>query len=39
AAGPIEQELNSRNLSRCFGLPLIVEQHGDRWTAQGLPLA
>ncbi|NJQ02072.1 ABC transporter ATP-binding protein [Streptomyces zingiberis] len=38
AAGPIEQELTSRNLSRCFGLPLVVERQGDRWTAQGLPL-
>ncbi|MEU6176131.1 ABC transporter ATP-binding protein [Streptantibioticus parmotrematis] len=39
AAGPIELELTSRNLSHCFGLPLVVERHGDRWTAQGLPLA
>ncbi|MGH3311633.1 MAG: ABC transporter ATP-binding protein [Streptomyces sp.] len=38
AAGPIETELTSRNLSLCFGLPLVVEQNGDRWTAQGLPL-
>lgn len=39
AAGPIDLELTSRNLSHCFGLPLIVERNGDRWTAQGLPLA
>jgi iron complex transport system ATP-binding protein len=39
AAGPLETELTSRNLSHCFGLPLVVEQHGDRWTAQGLPLS
>ncbi|NGN68042.1 ABC transporter ATP-binding protein [Streptomyces sp. A7024] len=39
AAGPIESELNSRNLSRCFGLPLVLERAGDRWTAQGLPLS
>lgn len=38
AAGPLETELTSRNLSHCFGLPLVVEQRGDRWTAQGLPL-
>ncbi|MDI5963063.1 ABC transporter ATP-binding protein [Streptomyces sp. SL13] len=38
AAGPIELELTSRNLSHCFGLPLTVEHRGDRWTAQGLPL-
>ncbi|GAA2462284.1 ABC transporter ATP-binding protein [Streptomyces macrosporus] len=37
-AGPVETELTSSNLSHCFGLPLIVEHHGDRWTAQGLPL-
>ncbi|MET7766122.1 ABC transporter ATP-binding protein [Streptomyces sp. NPDC005336] len=37
-AGPVETELTSRNLSRCFGLPLIVEHNGGRWTAQGLPL-
>jgi iron complex transport system ATP-binding protein len=39
AAGPLESELTSRNLSRCFGLPLVVEQRGDRWMAQGLPLS
>jgi iron complex transport system ATP-binding protein len=39
AAGPLETELTSRNLSRCFGLPLVVENRGDRWTAQGLPLS
>jgi iron complex transport system ATP-binding protein len=38
AAGPLELELTSRNLSHCFGLPLVVEHRGDRWTAQGLPL-
>ncbi|MEE1941503.1 ABC transporter ATP-binding protein [Streptomyces sp. TRM 70361] len=37
-AGPVETELTSANLSRCFGLPLVVERVGDRWTAQGLPL-
>jgi len=39
AAGPIEDELSSRNLSLCFGLPLIVERRGERWTATGLPLS
>ncbi|WP_030675831.1 ABC transporter ATP-binding protein [Streptomyces rimosus] len=38
-AGPLDLELTSGNLSRCFGLPLIVERNGDRWTAQGLPLS
>ncbi|MFG2698486.1 ABC transporter ATP-binding protein [Kitasatospora sp. NPDC048407] len=37
-AGPIETTLTARNLSHCFGLPLTLEQRGDRWTAQGLPL-
>ncbi|WP_035794406.1 ABC transporter ATP-binding protein [Kitasatospora mediocidica] len=38
AAGPIDTELTARNLSLCFGLPLTLERHGDRWSAQGLPL-
>ncbi|MBO8196189.1 ABC transporter ATP-binding protein [Streptomyces oryzae] len=38
AAGPLETELTSRNLSLCFGLPLVVETENSRWTAQGLPL-
>ncbi|GGT53396.1 ABC transporter ATP-binding protein [Streptomyces kurssanovii] len=38
AAGPMETELTSRNLSLCFGLPLVVERNGERWSAQGLPL-
>ncbi|MFJ4680159.1 MULTISPECIES: ABC transporter ATP-binding protein [Kitasatospora] len=37
-AGPIGTTLTARNLSHCFGLPLTLEQRGDRWTAQGLPL-
>ncbi|HSA50735.1 MAG TPA: ABC transporter ATP-binding protein [Yinghuangia sp.] len=38
AAGPIEETLTSRNLSLCFGLPLVVKQKDGRWSAQGLPL-
>jgi iron complex transport system ATP-binding protein len=38
ASGPLGTTLTSRNLSLCFGLPLVVEQRGDRWTAAGLPL-
>lgn len=38
-AGPLETEMTSSNLSRCFGLPLVVEQRGERWTASGLPLS
>ncbi|MDK1474285.1 ABC transporter ATP-binding protein [Streptomyces sp. 549] len=37
-AGPLETEMTSQNLSRCFGLPLVVERRGSRWAAQGLPL-
>ena len=39
AAGPVETTLTSAQLSRCFGLPLVVERQGDRWTARGLPLS
>jgi iron complex transport system ATP-binding protein len=39
SAGPMETTLTSTNLSHCFGLPLIVERQGERWTAQGLPLS
>jgi iron complex transport system ATP-binding protein len=34
AAGPLEITLTPDNLSRTFGLPLVVERHGDRWTAR-----
>jgi iron complex transport system ATP-binding protein len=34
AAGPVEITLTPENLSRAFGLPLVVERHGDRWTAR-----
>ncbi|MFJ1703934.1 ABC transporter ATP-binding protein [Kitasatospora sp. NPDC088346] len=37
-AGPLDTTLTARNLSLCFGLPLTLERHGDRWSAQGLPL-
>ena len=37
-AGPIDTELTARNLSHCFGLPLSLERHGDRWSAHGLPI-
>lgn len=39
AAGPVATTLTSANLSHCFGLPLVVERQGLRWTAHGLPLA
>lgn len=34
AQGPIETELTSENVSRCFGLPITVERRADRWAAQ-----
>ncbi|HET7013790.1 MAG TPA: ATP-binding cassette domain-containing protein [Streptosporangiaceae bacterium] len=37
-AGPIAEVFTERNLSRCFGVPLIVERHGSRWTARAVPM-
>ena len=34
AAGPLEPTLTAENLSATFGLPLVVERHGDRWSAR-----
>jgi iron complex transport system ATP-binding protein len=34
AAGPLPEVFTERNLSRCFGFPLHVERHADRWTAR-----
>jgi iron complex transport system ATP-binding protein len=36
AAGPVAEVLTEPNLSKCFGLPLIVERHGSRWTARAI---
>jgi iron complex transport system ATP-binding protein len=36
AAGQIAEVLTERNLSRCFGVPLIVERHGGRWIARAV---
>ena len=38
AAGPIGETLTSQNLTRTFGLPLVVEQRGERFTARSLSL-
>ncbi|MGP9692997.1 ABC transporter ATP-binding protein [Brachybacterium sp. AOP25-B2-12] len=38
AAGPIGETLTSRNLTRTFGLPLVVEQQGERFTAHAVHL-
>ncbi|WP_109471402.1 ABC transporter ATP-binding protein [Ornithinimicrobium cavernae] len=34
AAGPIETTLTGEHLSATFGLPLVVEKHGERWSAR-----
>ena len=34
AAGPVGLVLTAANLSATFGLPLVVERHGDRWSAR-----
>jgi iron complex transport system ATP-binding protein len=34
AAGPIELTLTEENLSETFGMPLELEQRGDRWAAR-----
>lgn len=36
--GPIGEVFTERNLSRCFGVPLIVERRASRWTARAVPL-
>ena len=38
AAGPIGETLTSQNLTATFGLPLVVEQRGERFTARSLSL-
>jgi iron complex transport system ATP-binding protein len=38
AAGPLPEVFTERNLSRCFGFPLIVEHRGARWTARAAGL-
>ena len=32
-AGPIEEVFTAKNLSRCFGIPLEIERHENRWRA------
>ena len=34
AAGPVEEQLTSENLSATFGLDLIVDRNGPRWSAR-----
>jgi iron complex transport system ATP-binding protein len=37
AAGPVEITLTAANLSETFGLPLVLERHGERWSAWAAP--
>ncbi len=32
-AGPIDEVFTAKNLSRCFGIPLEIERHQNRWRA------
>jgi iron complex transport system ATP-binding protein len=34
ALGPLEEVFTERNLSKCFGVPLVLERRGDRWSAR-----
>ena len=38
AAGPVADVFTERNLSRCFGVPLLVERRAARWSATALQL-
>ncbi len=38
AAGEITEVFTERNLSRCFGVPLMVERRGARWMARAVPV-
>jgi iron complex transport system ATP-binding protein len=37
AAGPVGEVFTELRLSQCFGIPLIVERTGPRWTARAVP--
>jgi iron complex transport system ATP-binding protein len=39
AQGPLEITLTAENLSETFGLPLVLERHGERWSARARPSA
>ena len=34
AAGPLHEVFSERNLSKCFGVPLIIEYRQSRWSAR-----
>ena len=33
-SGPISEKLNSKNLSKCFGIDLDIREFNGRWSAQ-----
>jgi iron complex transport system ATP-binding protein len=37
AEGPVDEVFTEPNLSRCFGMPLIVERLASRWMARAVP--
>jgi iron complex transport system ATP-binding protein len=39
AAGPVLEVFTERNLSKCFGVPLLVERRAARWTARAARLS
>jgi iron complex transport system ATP-binding protein len=38
AAGPVQSVFTERNLSKCFGVPLLIEHRSARWTARAAQL-
>jgi iron complex transport system ATP-binding protein len=39
AAGPVAEVFTARNLSKCFGVPLLVERRSSRWIARAAHLS
>jgi iron complex transport system ATP-binding protein len=39
AAGPVLEAFTERNLSKCFGVPLLVERRAARWSARAARLS
>ncbi len=38
AAGPVHEVFTERHLSKCFGVPLLIERRAARWTARAARL-
>ncbi len=38
AAGPVAEVFTERNLSKCFGVPLLIERRSARWMARAVQL-